>query len=256
MISVYKPLGLTPLETIQRIKEQVPSLQKQKVSYAGRLDPMAEGLLLLLVGDENKKRKDYENLPKIYEFEVLFGIETDTYDLLGRITQTSNQQLVLSRHEINSFLPNFLGTYKQPYPPYSSKPVQGKPLYRWAREGKLGEIQIPEREITITSLSLLSEASLSPATLADAVKQRITNVTGDFRQEKILATWDDYLTNTSLLSFPLFTFSIACSSGTYVRSLAYRLGRVTVTGALAFSIKRTGVGTFTLDDALYLEPQE
>jgi len=53
-------------------------------AYAGRLDPMAHGVLVLLVGEENKKREKYEKFVKEYLFQCIFGVATDTYDILGR----------------------------------------------------------------------------------------------------------------------------------------------------------------------------
>ena len=64
VIPVYKPLGLTPLQAIVKFKKLFPDYANEKISYAGRLDPMAEGLLLLLVGEENKQRNEYEDLSK------------------------------------------------------------------------------------------------------------------------------------------------------------------------------------------------
>jgi len=58
---------------------------KTPLTYAGRLDPMAEGVLIILVGDECKKKQKYLGLDKEYEIEVLFGLETDTQDILGVI---------------------------------------------------------------------------------------------------------------------------------------------------------------------------
>src|SRR6185436_12995765 len=85
MILLHKPLGLSPLEVIKLFKQQNFEYASATISYAGRLDPMADGLLLLLVNEENTQRKLYEALPKTYEFTVLLGVETDTYDILGKI---------------------------------------------------------------------------------------------------------------------------------------------------------------------------
>jgi len=90
MILLNKPLGMTPLEAIREFQRKNPKYQTTKLSFAGRLDPMAEGLLLVLEGEENKDRKRFENLDKTYEFSILFGVTTDTYDLLGKITRFEN----------------------------------------------------------------------------------------------------------------------------------------------------------------------
>ena len=61
VLNLYKPQGVTPLELIDRFRQKHPEYKDEKLGYAGRLDPMAEGILLVLVGDENKKRKTYED---------------------------------------------------------------------------------------------------------------------------------------------------------------------------------------------------
>jgi tRNA U55 pseudouridine synthase TruB len=63
-VAIYKSLSETPLETIGKYRAQHPEIGDVKIGYAGRLDPMAEGLLLLLIGDENRNKKEFENLEK------------------------------------------------------------------------------------------------------------------------------------------------------------------------------------------------
>ena len=84
-ILLYKKIGETPLECLNRFKVENSEYESLPMTYAGRLDPMAEGLLLVLVGEECKKKEDYLYLSKEYEIEVLFGFETDTADVLGKI---------------------------------------------------------------------------------------------------------------------------------------------------------------------------
>src|SRR3989344_5566750 len=83
VISLYKPVGKTPLQCIRAFQSKFPEYKNVTLSYAGRLDPMAEGLLLILVAAENEKRSIYQDMDKTYDFTVLFGITTDSYDLLG-----------------------------------------------------------------------------------------------------------------------------------------------------------------------------
>jgi tRNA pseudouridine55 synthase len=256
VLTVYKPLGLTPLQTIHLLKKQYPEYADERIGYAGRLDPMAEGLLLLLMGEENKKKKRYEALPKTYEFEVLFGISTDTYDTLGIIThsdkklRTKDQRLMTS---VMQLIPSLIGKHSQPYPPYASRTVKGIPLYRYAREGRLSDITIPVKEIEIYSLELLTDTSLPADVLQNTVLNRIKSVQGEFRQDKITSSWQSFLNITPLPHFPLLRFRISCSSGTYVRSLANNLGTQLKTGALAYSITRTAIGSYTLQDTVKLD---
>jgi tRNA pseudouridine55 synthase len=270
MLLVYKPLGFTPLQTILRLKEQYPEYSGRTISYAGRLDPMAEGLLLLLVDDENKKRKDFEAMKKTYDFTVLLGVETDTYDILGKVninsnieirnsksahTQIKNSSVVIASDfdiRISDLLYSFVGKRLQSYPPYSSKTVQGKPLYWWAREGRLHEIEIPAREVEIYSIALEKVAALATQDLQKSIFDRIKNVEGNFRQEEIMDSWQSFFHTTDQTLFQVLLCRITCSSGTYVRSICHELGQQLGGGGIAFSINRTAIGSYTAMEALRL----
>lgn len=116
-IIANKPIGKTPFEVIQEIKKSHPELKNTKIGYAGRLDPMAEGLLLLLIGEENKKKHAYENLNKTYECEIFFGFATDTYDLMGMITSQYTHPLLpfdsSFQENINDIFSHLKGTREQ-----------------------------------------------------------------------------------------------------------------------------------------------
>ena len=84
-IIVYKNLGETPLECLERVRSEQGIADDIPMTYAGRLDPMAEGLLIILIGEECKNKEKYLGLDKTYEFKILVGFSTDTYDLLGMI---------------------------------------------------------------------------------------------------------------------------------------------------------------------------
>jgi tRNA pseudouridine55 synthase len=110
VLKLYKNLGETPLECLERFRVSNPEYANEKMTYAGRLDPMAEGLLIALVGEECKKKDEYLGLDKEYVFEVLFGFQSDTYDILGipKIAEKKD-------FEIQSFV----GKRVQEYPAYS-----------------------------------------------------------------------------------------------------------------------------------------
>ncbi|RJR30083.1 hypothetical protein C4564_01090 [Candidatus Microgenomates bacterium] len=239
---VYKPLGDTPLEVINKLRKKYPQYAKQRMGYAGRLDPMAEGLLLLLVGEENTKRKKYEKLNKTYRFEILWGFESDTYDILG-ITNKHRQRAV-SEIQIRRLIAPLLGTRTQKYPPYSSARVNGKPLFWWARENRLNEISFPEKQIQIFSVRLLDHRYVQADKLLCDINNRIALVKGDFRQKEILSSWASVLgTNEKHMISEL---TITCSSGTYVRALCHNMGKAMNTAALAYSITRTCIGNHSL----------
>lgn len=252
MLLVYKPVSLTPLQLIHQVRVHYPEYQNVKLGYAGRLDPMADGLLLILVGEENKNRKQYENLPKEYEFDVLFGVETDTYDILGKIIHNTDIEEDLLE-KAKKILPQYIGQHEQPYPPYSSQPVNGKPLYYWARKNKINDITIPTKKIEIYALEFLSQKRISIEDIALYVTQRISRVQGDFRQKEILQEWKDFLAKRTQQTLPILKLRMHCSSGTYIRSFCHTLGKQLRVSAIAFGITRTKIGEYSLEDATYLD---
>ena len=240
VIPVSKNVGQTPLDSINELKMRNSALQDAKLAYAGRLDPMAEGLLLVLVGDECKNRDHYQNLPKVYEFEVLFGIETDSHDVLGLPNRGST--LI----KLENVLKALLGKRMQKYPPYSSARVDGKPLFYWARENKLEQIQIPQKEIEIYSLELLNTRTLNKQTLLNEILEKVSLVHGNFRQREIIAAWNEFFNDSHVNPFQIAKLRVSCSGGTYVRSIAREMGKKLGTDAIAYSIKRTQIGNYVL----------
>lgn len=242
MILISKPLGQTPLESIKELQRQNQNLKDTRLAYAGRLDPMATGLLVVLEGEECKKRDAFQNLEKEYDFEVLFGVESDTFDSLGKLINIDNHKVEVKEALKAAF--SFRGKFMQSYPPFSSKTVNNKPLYHWAREGKLGEIQIPQKQVEIFDIKYISDCKLTSAEVISEVKSRVELVKGDFRQEEIISSWNK-LEGLSL-EFQLVRFSAEVSSGTYIRALAHELGKALGTHAIAWNIKRTRVGEYRL----------
>lgn len=251
IVPILKPEAMTPLMVITKFKKKFPQYSKEKISVAGRLDPMASGLLLLLIGDANKKRTHLQSLDKVYDFTLLLGVTTDTYDILGEITSIAKSPRILSSKQLTSYLTTFIGTSQQAYPPYSSMHVMGKPLFYWAREGNLKKITIPTKKITITSLDFLSSSVVTKLELVEDIKKRIKKVTGDFRQKEVEEKWKE---SSSLLPEKLELISLRAevSSGTYIRSLCNELGKLIGSGGLAYSIERTSCGDYDLKDALRL----
>ena len=247
-LSVYKPIGKTPLQVILQFKKQFPEYENVKMAYAGRLDPLAEGVLIILCGEECKNRKEYERLDKEYDFEILAGISTDSYDVMGLIQKIDFHQVSDSdfSKSIKNCINKFKGEFDQPYPPYSSIKVNGKSLFHWARENKLSSIKIPSKKVTVYSVEFLSEKQLSGKKLLESVKNRVENVEGVFRQKEIVVDWENKLALHLNQIIPVFKFRITCSSGTYIRSIANEVGKKIGIPCLANSIHRTRVGNFTI----------
>ena len=247
IINTYKPVGKTPLQMIDELKRRQPELLNKKIAYAGRLDPMAEGVLLLLVEPETKKRDKYQKLDKTYEFKILFGIETDSLDVLGMITQENKKEI--DKDRLEKVTEKLKGQIKLPYPIYSSKTVNGKPLFWWARKNKLDEIQIPLKRSKIHELELVSIDTVSRERLSNRVIKRLSKVQGDFRQEKIIDNWKDHFKKTSKNSYEIAKLKARVSSGTYIRSLSKLIANNVGTSGIDLKIKRTKVGKFDIKDS-------
>lgn len=249
VITINKPIGLTPLQAITTFRKKFPNYASAKIGYAGRLDPMAEGLLLLLVGEQNKTKEKFEQLDKEYIFEAVFGFETDSYDLLGKVQlETGDNQF--SESVLLNKLREFKGEITQLYPPFSSVRVNGKPLFHWAFHNKLDSITIPQKKVSIYTISLLNLDTISAKTLHEDILKKIAKVDGNFRQKEILKHWNVFFKQNNQKTFSIIKASIHCSSGTYVRSLVKNLGESLGTKATTYSIKRIKVGTYTLDQSL------
>ncbi|MDQ3077046.1 MAG: hypothetical protein M3Q63_03290 [bacterium] len=248
IVNLYKNKGETPLQALTRLKRSMPEYNNQPLTYAGRLDPMAEGTLIVLAGEENKQKEQYLNLPKEYIVDMVFGIQTDTYDILGKIVSMNEIPIVT--------LPDFkkyVETFMQEYPPYSSQPVLGKPLFQWAREGRISEIVIPRKQVTIFSCELIETSEILPERLLKDVIHCISLLKGDFRQKEIMDIWKRNLNSgTHQKKFKTAKIRVGCSSGTYMRSLVERLGKDLGSGALAFNIMRTKVGEYSVENSLKL----
>lgn len=252
VLPVYKARAITCGQLITQFKTTFGNYTQEKISVAGRLDPMAEGLILLLIGEANKQRHFYESLDKQYRTQILFGVETDTYDVLGLITKIATPpSLTQLEQKLPKIISTFKGTYHQAFPPFSSKTILGKPLYYWTRKGVIFPTY-PTKEITITKFKIQHFYLKKRGDIVKKIIADVSKITGDFRQESILHRWREVQNNLSSL-FPLVTVEITCSSGTYVRSIADEIGKQIGCGAIAYTIKRTRIGNYTTKDAVKLD---
>jgi tRNA pseudouridine55 synthase len=242
-VCVFKQKGQTPLDAIREFRDRNPKYRSETIGYAGRLDPMAEGALLLLIGDENRNRRTYERLPKEYEFSILFGVATDSFDLLGVITRVQTRiRSDALKITLTSLMPRLAGKQRQDYPPYSAARVDGKPLYYWARRSELTGKRIPSHEIEIFRLELTGVTMLSIS--RSEILERIASVRGDFRQEAITESWNRFFRMNPKPDLPIASLVMTCSGGTYVRQLVHDTAERIGVPAVTFRIRRTKVGEF------------
>lgn len=254
MLEIYllhKPVGATPLESINALKRVKPELASVPLTYAGRLDPMAEGLLIILCGNAIKRKTEFLNLPKTYTATIMLGIETDSYDILG-IPVNPHFGFTLNKNKALEVITELVGNHEYTLPPYASVPVHGKPLHWWARQGRLHEITIPKRIFKIDKAKLDTITVTSLITLWNYIEQAISRVRGDFRQQAILSAWRKNISKTITPDITTLEVTITCGSGTYIRSIAHELGKQIGTHAILLKLVRTSIGPYKLQDAIQL----
>lgn len=244
VLVMNKQIGETPLECINRFIGSHPEYQGVKMTYAGRLDPMAEGVLLVLVGEMVHRKDELLKLPKTYECVAVLGIETDTYDVLGLPSSCQEEGLGMEFEKVAEELGKFTGTFTQSYPPYSSKTINGKQMHTLAREGGFEGLEIPKQTVTVTSISNIRMASVVIEDLVQEITENINKVTGDFRQEETINKWNGVLSENKDKRVDLVLFTIEVSGGTYIRGIVHELGQRLGIGACIIRLKRTLVGEY------------
>ena len=126
-------------------------LNTKKIGHTGTLDPIAEGVLVLTLGNHTKLVELLTSNDKEYIAEVILGLKTDTLDITGNTLNEEDTNI--SKEEILKTLKDFPSTYLQQVPIYSAVKIKGKKLYEYARENK--EVELPKREVHIKELQLL-----------------------------------------------------------------------------------------------------
>lgn len=252
-VVIHKKRGETPLEAIEGWRADNSELASLPASYAGRLDPMASGKLLVLLGDECKKQENYTKLDKEYEIELVLDLATDTGDALGLPSYTGTETQP-DPGRVREALATVLGTHRVPYPAFSSKTVNGKPLFMYALERTLGSIRIPEHKETIYRIKVLKTQELPSGELRKCIIDSLKDVPqsdepskalgADFRQDIIRAGWRALFEHMREREFAVLKLRVACASGTYMRTLATRIADELGTSGFALSIKRTRIGKY------------
>ena len=152
IIIIDKPKDITSQGVVSKIKR---ILNVKKVGHTGTLDPLATGVLPILVGDATKLSKYLIEHDKIYIAKVVLGERRTTGDLEGEVVETKDTDISkIKKEEIEEVLKSFLGESKQVPSIYSAIKVNGKKLYEYAREGK--KVEVPERTIIIKNIRLLN----------------------------------------------------------------------------------------------------
>ena len=148
-----KPRGLGSTQAVGLVKRVLRQggYRKTKVGHGGTLDPLAEGVLPIALGEATKLAGRMLDASKIYDFTIRFGEQTDTLDTEGEVVVTSD--LIPETEDVAAILPAFTGAIQQAPPAYSAIKIDGKRAYDRARAGE--EVEMKLRDTTIHSLDVL-----------------------------------------------------------------------------------------------------
>jgi tRNA pseudouridine55 synthase len=150
VLIIDKPAGLTSHDVVARARR---ILKERSIGHLGTLDPMATGVLPLVVGSFTRLAQFYTGAEKVYEGVIRFGFSTDTYDAEGDPTSPP-QPVTLCANEIEALAAKFRGVIQQVPPPFSAKKIQGVPAYKLARKHK--EVVLEPVQVEIKEFELLS----------------------------------------------------------------------------------------------------
>jgi len=199
---INKPKGKTSHDIVDAVRHLAGFRQ---IGHLGTLDPIATGVLVLLLGKATRLVRFYAGRRKRYTAGYRFGYATKTYDSEGA-PQGPDAAPALDRELLERLASESLGRFEQMPPAFSAKKVHGRPAYELARKNQAVE--------------------LKPASV-ELFDYRLTEIEG-----------------------PLARFTLECSSGTYIRSLAHDMGQKLGCGAHLSEICRTAVGEFSLEQAI------
>lgn len=223
VLNIYKPRGFTSNDVVQIVKKKYGF---KRVGHAGTLDPLAEGVLIVLTDEDTKRQLEFMNMEKEYLVKMGFGYVSDSYDL-GTLLREKSKDLAdkLCRKDLESVLGNFVGLIDQKVPAYSAVKVSGSRLYKLVRSGAVNEHNLPMRKVLINDIRILSFLN----------NDHIIYSYGGNNLELICTT-------AKLI--------VSCGKGTYIRSLVRDIGDCLGCGAVVLELVRTKVGGYTLEGSI------
>ena len=238
-IVLDKPRGLGSTQAVGMVKRVLRQggHAKTKVGHGGTLDPLAEGVLPIALGEATKLAGRMLDASKIYEFTIQFGEETDTLDTEGEVIQRSDRRPPMAA--IAPVLQHFTGEIEQIPPKYSALKIDGKRAYDLARAGE--EVEMKTRRVTIHSLTMAGEREdpeLKSAFQTSAGRP------------------DPYDVAAPLELAEAVTLTAHVSKGTYIRSLARDIARALGSVGHVTYLRRVKAGPFHENQAISLDKLE
>ena len=218
-------------------------------AHTGILDPLASGVVVVLLGEERFKKEEYTAGKKVYEVTALVGLSTDTHDLMGMVA-AQRHVCCVSTAVVSETLASFVGEQEQMPPVFSAQMYQGKRLFQHAKDGSLDAIDVRARPIMVYEVALIEEGSVSVAVLEERIRSSIGRVRGEFRQKEILAQWPQYLRGEEV--YQTITLRVVTGRGAYVRGLIRDVGERLGIPLVTYSLVRTENAGYTRDDCITL----
>ena len=237
-IILDKPVGLGSTQAVAAVKRNLREAgfgKKIKVGHGGTLDPLAEGVLPIALGEATKLCGRMLDASKIYEFTIQFGTETDTLDAEGEVIARSEHFPPFAA--IAAVLDHFTGPIEQVPPAYSALKVDGQRAYDLARAG--AEVELKSRAVTIHSLSFAV-----PRETDEALQSAFAESAG---------RPDPFDPAAPLELADAVTLVAHVSKGTYIRSLARDIAHALGTVGHVTMLRRTKAGPFRLEQAISLD---
>ena len=225
LLVIDKPAGPTSHEVVAVVRR---ALGERRVGHTGTLDPLATGVLPLVLGRATRLARFLSAGDKAYEATIALGVATDTGDSQGAPIGTASVGPWPSRDAIDAALNAYRGTFLQRPPAFSAKKIAGKRSYALARRA--------------TRAGAATGAGGTNVRSGAAVLDAPAPVNVSTRAIEIVDVIDNRM-----------TLRLECSAGFYVRSLAHELGERLGTGAHLVSLRRTRSGDLTSDDAVGLD---
>ncbi len=235
-IILDKPRGLGSTQAVAAVKRNLreAGYGKVKVGHGGTLDPLAEGVLPIALGEATKLCGRMLDSDKTYEFTIEFGSETDTLDAEGEVVRTSRHRPPLAA--VAAVIEHFTGEIEQVPPAYSALKVDGRRAYDRAREGE--DVELQPREVTIHSLKMAHSGHDQPLRSAFATTR---------------GRPDPFDPAAPLELADSVTLVANVSKGTYIRSLARDIAHALGTVGHVTFLRRTKAGPFTESQAISLD---
>ena len=231
-----KPRGLGSTQAVAAVKRVLrkAGYGKVKIGHGGTLDPLAEGVLPIALGEATKLAGRMLDASKTYAFTIAFGEETDTLDLEGEVIATSERRPPLAA--VAAICEHFTGDIEQIPPAYSALKVDGRRAYDRARAGE--DVELAPRKVTIHSLELLGDAP------RPVVESSFATTAG---------RPDPFDPAAPLELAESATLVANVSKGTYIRSLARDIAHALGTVGHVAYLRRTKAGPFTETHAISLD---